>query len=178
MQLKWAACRYSLVLALCSCSYGMSLYVQPIVTPLHCSCSLCVTRQQQFESLSLQRRNHHNSENTPVNSMKPMIMFFKSLWSCHEYFHFQYLEYYKNKSKCSSVKWIHFTFKWEEELSCLEACPNLLKIYKCQEKCWKKQRLLRQYKQYMSMHKVFVSTVWAYNLIISQKYKTKAKLLL
>lgn len=51
----------------------MSFYVQSIVTPLHCSCSICVTRQRQFESLSLQRRNHHNSESTPDNLMKPMI---------------------------------------------------------------------------------------------------------
>lgn len=51
----------------------MSFYVQPIVTPLHCSCSICVTRQRQFESLSLQRRNHHNSESTPDNLTKLMI---------------------------------------------------------------------------------------------------------
>lgn len=51
----------------------MSFYVRPIVTPLHRSCSICVTRQRQFESSSLHRRNHHNSESTPDNLMRPMI---------------------------------------------------------------------------------------------------------
>lgn len=55
------------------CSYEMSFYVQSIVTLLQCSCCICVTRQRQFESLSLQRCNHHNSKSTPDNSMKPMI---------------------------------------------------------------------------------------------------------
>lgn len=63
------------------CSYGMSFYLQPFVTPLHCSCSNCVTRQQQFQGQSLQIRNHHNSESTPENLMKPMI--FASLIQLH-----------------------------------------------------------------------------------------------
>lgn len=50
-------------------SYGMSLYVQSIVTLLYCSRSICVTRQRRFASMSLQRRNHGKSESTPDNDL-------------------------------------------------------------------------------------------------------------
>lgn len=70
---QWAATTAQFHLSADKCSDGMSFYVQPIVTPLCCSCSICVTRQRQFESLSLQRHNHHNSESTQDNLMKLMI---------------------------------------------------------------------------------------------------------
>lgn len=70
---QWAATAAQFHLSTDKCSDGMSIYVQPIVTPLCCSRSICVTRQQQFESLSLQRHNHHNSESTQDNLMKLMI---------------------------------------------------------------------------------------------------------
>lgn len=47
----------------------MSLYVQSIVALLYCPCSICVTRQRQFESMSLQRRNQRKSESTPDNDL-------------------------------------------------------------------------------------------------------------
>lgn len=50
-------------------SYRMSLCAQSIVTLLYCSCSICVARQRQFESISLQRRNHRKSESTPDNDL-------------------------------------------------------------------------------------------------------------
>lgn len=50
-------------------SYGMSLCVQYIVTLLYCSRSICVTRQRQFASMSLQRHNHGKSESTPDNDL-------------------------------------------------------------------------------------------------------------
>lgn len=55
VNLKWPARCHCCPCHLCTdkCSYGMSFCVQPIVTPLHCSCSICVTRQRQFESFSL-----------------------------------------------------------------------------------------------------------------------------
>lgn len=70
-----AGCRYcpALTFSTDKRTYGMSFYVRPIVTPLRCSCSICVTRQRQFESLSVQRHNHQNSGSDPDNFMKPMI---------------------------------------------------------------------------------------------------------